>query len=197
MLLAGWHIPESVTAAEAAVRLNPALVDGHWALASASYAVGDYGRAIAVARHALSAWPRWAWFRQPLAMSLAADGQGPAALAVLDQLLQLSPGVAETHTVVGWTHWHLGRLDDAATAFTEALRIDPAFPWQHEGMAHVRYAQGRRADAVGHFRDWDLGTFCKRDVRRSLRRFRRHVREANARSVTIGLGSERPCRRRA
>ena len=46
----------------------------------------------------------------------------------------------------------LGRFTEAMNEFTNALQLDPAYPWAHFHMAKALLKQGRDAEAIEQFR---------------------------------------------
>jgi tetratricopeptide (TPR) repeat protein len=45
------------------------------------------------------------------------------------------------------------KLDDAANAYTEALRLKPDYPEAHNNIGNIYAMQGRRDLAVEHYRE--------------------------------------------
>lgn len=172
---------DAIAAGEEAIRLNPAEASNYWAIVSGNYELGRYDHAVEVCRHALSIHPAHFALRQHFGIVLAAAGHDREAIEVIESNLRTHAGDWYCQVCAGWAYWHLLDYDRAAAFFLEALRLNPSFPWQHEGMAFVRYAQGRKKEALQHYRDWDKGTFVWPDVRRSMRRLKRQLREAKAR----------------
>ena len=177
ILISTGENAEAISAAEEAVRLDPANPDHYWAIVSASYQDGDYSRSAQAARHALGLRPNQMELRLHLAMAVAALGQTSEAIRMIEANLNAWPNKWYAHVTTGWAYWHLGDFDRAALFFLEALRLNPQFPWQHEGLAYVRYTQGRRSEALQHFRDVDKAAVGRSEFRGSMRRLKRHLRE--------------------
>ena len=55
------------------------------------------------------------------------------------------------------------------------------FTWQHEGMAYVRYLQGRRAEALRHFWASERGRLTLKDLRTGMRHIGEHLARTAAR----------------
>ncbi|TVR95525.1 MAG: PEP-CTERM system TPR-repeat protein PrsT [Rhodospirillales bacterium] len=64
------------------------------------------------------------------------------ALADLEQLITLAPEVAEGHFLLGGAYLRLQRLDDANTALSRALELDPAHFGAKSALAGVLIAAG-------------------------------------------------------
>jgi tetratricopeptide (TPR) repeat protein len=173
---------DAIAAGEEAVRLDPMNGNSYWPIVAGNYELGRYDRAVEICRHALSADPSHYELRLHLGMVLAAAAHDRQADQVVDANLRDYAGDWYCYVCAGWAYWHLQQHDRAAAFFLEALRLNPDFPWQHEGMAFVRYAQGRKEEALQHYRDCDKGKFVWADVRRSMRQLKRHLREAKERS---------------
>jgi tetratricopeptide (TPR) repeat protein len=83
------------------------------------------------------------------ASALSDAGDHPAALALVDQVLTLEPGLVAAHVARGWALESLGpeHLVDAREAYAEAVRLDPGALWAKEGLANVLRRLGRPAEA--------------------------------------------------
>jgi tetratricopeptide (TPR) repeat protein len=83
------------------------------------------------------------------ASALSDAGDHLAALALVDQVLALEPGLVAAHVARGWALESLGpeHLLDAREAYAEAVRLDPEALWAKEGFANVLRRLGRSAEA--------------------------------------------------
>lgn len=83
------------------------------------------------------------------ASALSDAGDHLAALALVDQILALEPGLVAAHVARGWALESLGpeHLVDAREAYAEAVRLDPDALWAKEGLANVLRRLGRPAEA--------------------------------------------------
>jgi tetratricopeptide (TPR) repeat protein len=83
------------------------------------------------------------------AEALSDAGDYATALHELDEALASGSAGASIHTARGWALENLGpeRLEDARTAYEEALRIDPSAMWAKEGLSNVLRRMGAQEEA--------------------------------------------------
>jgi len=83
-----------------------------------------------------------------LAYALEACGDAAGAVAVLEQLAKLRPDNLQSQSDLAHLLYELGRYDEAATAYTRVIRLDPgvAGDWYNLGLCH--YAQEHWPDAL-------------------------------------------------
>jgi tetratricopeptide (TPR) repeat protein len=143
---AGFH-ERAIEIGWEAVRLQPEEANNYWPIISGTFEVQRYAESAAAARSALALDPVDVQLRQHYGMALAAQQMADEALAVVAGYLKDSPDLSTSHTTAGWSYYHLGRLEEAASYFENAIRLDPSFPWQYEGLGIVRFDQGRWAEA--------------------------------------------------
>jgi tetratricopeptide (TPR) repeat protein len=67
------------------------------------------------------------------------------------QLLQADPGNAGAWQELGLLH-NQGRLDEAASCYQQALRLQPSSPDLHLDLGRLLSARGQRPEAVAHYR---------------------------------------------
>lgn len=184
-LVAVGRMGEAVAAAAEGLRLDPAETRAAWAMASVCHRVGSYDRGVDAARLGLAVDPSHVYLRLHLAINLAGGGAAAEAVGLLDGCVREGRNPTACLAAAGWAHWHLQRLDDAADLFLRSLAANPMPAWTHEGLARVRLAQGRRAEALQHYRAAGRGVLRAAAVARSLRAAERNLREADA----LGIGA--------
>ena len=64
----------------------------------------------------------------------------------------LKPDFADAHYNRGLALGNLGRFGDAARCFQRVLALNPQSALAHVHLGHALRAQGRREDAVVHYR---------------------------------------------
>jgi protein O-mannosyl-transferase len=72
-------------------------------------------------------------------------------LAIWSDTAAKQPANARAHCSLGTIFAHAGRLTDAASRFTEALRLDPQNAEAHSGLGAVFTQQGRLSEALVHY----------------------------------------------
>ena len=82
----------------------------------------------------------------------AASRAFQADLRAAELRVQLQPGDAVVHNVLGTRYLQAGRLADAATQFREALRLEPDEAEAHSNLGSALQLQGRTNEAMPHLR---------------------------------------------
>lgn len=81
----------------------------------------------------------------------AALGQIDASIGDFRQMAAASYKVHEAQASIGSLEFHRRRLNEAETAYREALKVNPSYGLAHIGLGHTLIALGRPTEAVGHF----------------------------------------------
>ena len=68
------------------------------------------------------------------------------------QILQANPRQGPVWCLLGETRLRLGKLAEAAAAYQNALRLEPASAEGHFGLASVYKEQGERGEAIACYR---------------------------------------------
>jgi len=79
------------------------------------------------------------------------NGQCDAAYLLFRSAIAASPNSARNHGDLAFTLVCRQRLDDAATEYQTAVRLQSANPWYYVGLAGVRQAQGRWTEAAANY----------------------------------------------
>jgi TolB-like protein/tetratricopeptide (TPR) repeat protein len=147
---------------EIALRLSPALPEGHEALASYWLLRKNLTNAIAEFGRAVEASPTSAELRLALGYVLGRSGRFDEALVQLRRGMQLDPGNAGVAFETAMTYSWLRRREEAMPAFDRAIALAPASPLIKviKGQAYLRWKG--TADTLAALLDqippgWDLG----------------------------------------
>jgi tetratricopeptide (TPR) repeat protein len=112
-------------------------------------ALGRYDEAAAMYEEAARRAPKSsiplqnAWF---LHMNLRRDAR--AAEEVVRRYVSLAPGLAATHSFLGYNLAVEEKFDEAEKELRKALEIEPEHPYALANLGHVLYAAGRASEAV-------------------------------------------------
>jgi tetratricopeptide (TPR) repeat protein len=132
---------------ERMVRVLPEAPDGHLNLGVALHEAGDLAGAEAAYRAALARDPRNAHATYDLALLDKGRGDLAGALAGFTRARDLGLRSGQVLRQIGGTAAALGRGAEAEDAYAEALRADPLDWRAAAGLAAVRAAAGRTAEA--------------------------------------------------
>jgi tetratricopeptide (TPR) repeat protein len=155
--LASQHqFAEAIALARLARQTAPESVDALAVLGDAALEVGDYEQArSAFTELAIRVPPGEPSAVARQAQLLELHGKVPRALDLLRQaaateMAEDGPGEAAAwyQTRIGGLHYRQGRLEDAADAFSTALRLLGGYYIALDGLADVRAAQGRDTEAI-------------------------------------------------
>lgn len=127
--------------AERALRLEPGLPEGHWALGSYYYRVHlDYDHALEELERALEGMPGEIELHTTAASVLRRQGNFERAIERFMEAAELDPRQALAPYSVGETLSLMRRYDEAEPWFRRAVEIRPdfAFPYTYLAMARVR-----------------------------------------------------------
>lgn len=81
----------------------------------------------------------------------AALGQTDQAIGDFRQMAASGYKVHEAQASIGSLEFHRRRLNEAETAYREALKVNPSYGLAHVGLGHTLIGLGKPAEAVGHF----------------------------------------------
>ena len=179
-LLAGHSLmTERIEEADQAIRLSPALAEGHYVRASLLYDREDFGEAIKEYERAVSVRPRdyALWLELGRARDQAGDPEG--AIAAFRESTHLAPFYAQPHWQLGNSLYRIGRWNEAFKELRRAMISDarlipaaldlswPAFkgdaraieqaiqpqtPSMHIALARFFVEHGEISEAVQQFR---------------------------------------------
>lgn len=133
------------SAAALALAATGALAASDYAQVQALLDAGQSVQAIKNAEEYLAANPQDAQMRFLLANALAANGRAGDAQALLRQMCDDYPELAEPWNNLAVLHAAAGRLDDAAGALQEALRRNPDYATALDNLGEVRVRQAYEA----------------------------------------------------
>ncbi|MBZ5619076.1 MAG: tetratricopeptide repeat protein [Acidobacteriia bacterium] len=118
---------------------------------------GQYVEAAKAYQKAVALAPEREQYRLALALELVQHYTFEPAIAVLEQAAQLFPKSARIRTLLGIAQYAAGRYDDAETALTDALRLDPGLDPVYVYIAQVAL------EATGTPSAATLQVICTRD----------------------------------
>ena len=127
--------------AEKALRLEPGLPEGHWALGSYHYRVNlDYEQALEELGQALEGMPGEVELHTTAASVLRRKGDLEEAIERFKEAAELDPRQSMAPYSVGETLSLLRRYDEAEPWFRRAIEIRPdfAFPYTYLAMTRIR-----------------------------------------------------------
>ncbi len=133
-LFAQGRFADAVTEFEAVVRLVPETASAHGNLAAALGQAGQLAASVASFERALALDPGLTLVHLNLATLLAKLGQPLEAVARLRDAQRRFPADANVHLSAGQLYYTQGLREEALTAFTRVLEIDP----QHAGARWMR-----------------------------------------------------------
>ena len=135
--------------AERALRLEPGLPEGHWALGAYHYRVHlDYNRALEELEQALAGMPGEVELHTTAASVLRRQGNLDQAIERFKEAAELDPRQAMAPYSVGETLSLMRRFEEAEPWFRRAIEIRPDFalPYTYLAMARLR-SEGDTASA--------------------------------------------------
>jgi tetratricopeptide (TPR) repeat protein len=145
-------LPQAISEYEAALRIEPGLVEARNNLANAlALTPGRLGEAVAQFEEALRIDPDNVQARDGLGAALAGiPGRMPEAISDFERAIRIDPGFAKAHNDLGIALAEIpGRLPEATAEFEAALRIDSDYADAHNGLgAALARVPGRERDAI-------------------------------------------------
>jgi tetratricopeptide (TPR) repeat protein len=114
----------------------------------------DYPAAIAAANEVLATDPNNKNTLYIKGLALRMNGDNAESLKIMDQLLQIDPGFSGVWSQKGWAYKDLGRYQEAADAFDNAIRLETnvtmtKYSWYGKGQALRNL--GKYDDAISAF----------------------------------------------
>jgi tetratricopeptide (TPR) repeat protein len=149
---------EAMTHAARAIALDAGSADAHGVLGDALLELGRYEEAGAAYRRMVDLDGSLASFSRLSGLkNLRGDVEG--AIADLELAIRLGKANQNPREEVAWAHWQLGsdhwavgNLEAAEEQYREALALMPGYYRGLSGLAQVRAAQGRLAEAAELYR---------------------------------------------
>ncbi len=151
ILLEGGNLQEAIGYFQAAVRLEPKLVEAHSQLGTALYKAGRRDEGLAELEQAIRLNPGYAPAHLNLGIAFLERGRTDAAIAEFQAALRYKAEYPEAHNGLGAAFGQTGRLDESIEEFETALRMKPDDPGTHCNLGMVLVAKGRRREAIEHF----------------------------------------------
>jgi len=125
---------------------------GFWVnLALHHEAAGETARSLPCLERAVASNPQHRRARKELALWLAGHGQSREAIAQFEILREVAPQYADVRFHLGLLYRERGDLDKAGDELTAALAANPRFTRAALNLSHVRFEQGRWAEAKAGF----------------------------------------------
>jgi Flp pilus assembly protein TadD len=113
---------------------------------------GNYDKAEANFRHAISLKPDYAEAHNILGVALAKNGQGNEAVAHFQKALEIKPDYVEALNNLGMALAGCGQVDEAIAHYRKALEIKPDYAEAHNNLGMVLAGCGQADEAIAHFR---------------------------------------------
>ncbi len=135
-------IDQAVTLAQQAIASNPQSAAAYMAQSYIDQARFDIPAALENSRRAADLATQDAITQARLAEVLLMTGDSEAARAVAESAVQIEPTLAHTQTVLGFSSLRDVNLDDAESAFNQAIRLDSAAPLPRLGLGLVKIRRG-------------------------------------------------------
>lgn len=151
-VLARLHFFRGNTAAAIAtwkqcLQVNPKYAYAFVGLGMVASRRGDFREAAQWFGRAVQAAPQTLAFREDYAEALINAGEVEKAIAVLEDLVRLSPRSARAFDLLGSAYSHLGKYAQARDAYQQAARLDPMHAGIRLGLAKALVRLGRTAEA--------------------------------------------------
>jgi tetratricopeptide (TPR) repeat protein len=134
-------IDQAVTLAQQAIANNPQSAAAYMAQSYVDQARFDIPRALENSRRAAELAPQDTITQARLAEVLLMTGDTEAARAVAKKAVEIAP-LAHSQTVLGFSSLRDVNLDDAESAFNQAIILDSAAPLPHLGLGLVKIRRG-------------------------------------------------------
>jgi eukaryotic-like serine/threonine-protein kinase len=142
-----WDWPRAGRHFARALELNPRYPVARQWHAWFQIAMGRIELALAEARRAVALDPASVSIRRTMGWLLYYARQPEQALEQLRRALAMDPTAEETHRLLGLAYLQLGRWDEAAGAFREAIGVSAGSALAEAGLGAVAAARGRTAEA--------------------------------------------------
>ena len=128
---------EAVDRLTRAAEIEPDSADLHRLLGRTYHALRKTGEAADAYRHAIDLDERDAWSMNNLGLLLLEAKRADEALPLLAGAVELRKDVPEFHNNLGMALEHTGRFKAAATAYGDALTVDPSYDKAKQNLARV------------------------------------------------------------
>jgi tetratricopeptide (TPR) repeat protein len=152
-LLAQGDADAAIGRCEAALQIDPQLLEAHYNLGLALASGGRHDDAIAQFRAALSSKPDFAKAHFNLASELSAKGGDDAAIAEYQEALNLVPDYAEAHNNLATLLARRREIDAAVEHFEQALKLEPELAKIHYNYGNALAGAGRLDAAIGQYEE--------------------------------------------
>lgn len=126
---------------EAALEINPSYPEALQNLGHLQLRLGRPDLAIGLIERALESRPQWIHATTNLGRAQFANGDRERGLATLNSVVARAPGSVDVRHALAVAYQQSGRLNEAALAYREALRLDPNHEPSRQGLARVRSRQ--------------------------------------------------------
>jgi tetratricopeptide (TPR) repeat protein/TolB-like protein len=144
------QIEDAIAEFDKAIALRPNFAGNYDAKGLALYRAGRFAEAAASFEHVIQLQPDNASGFQRLGTTYHAAGDIEKALLNYRRSLELAPN-SKTYTNLGVFYHNLGKFEDAANAYIEAIKLDPTNQITHANLGNVYGLLGRREDARSEY----------------------------------------------
>lgn len=151
MLIGLDRYAEAAQRAEGVLATEPDNPRAAALVAQAALELGDFYRAISMAREATKFAPEWWWPYYLQSYALSRVNNNDQALYAAHEAVRLEPGMFATHVCWGDALLNAGRVAEARAAAEEALKLAPNAVAPYYLAGRVARAENRKKDALAAF----------------------------------------------
>jgi tetratricopeptide (TPR) repeat protein len=139
---------------QAALKLEPALPEGHYLLAEIAIFRGDVDTGIAELREEISVNPAFAQAYYRLGDAYTRKEMWAQAVPLLQKAIWLNPDFSSPYILLGKAYYRTQRFEFAEGMLKRALRMDPNNAGAHYLLANVYRDMGRQVDSRRELELW-------------------------------------------
>jgi superkiller protein 3 len=145
------NLPDSITAHEKALEINPNLTQAHINLLQLYARLRQPDKAAQHYQRALEINPRAADAHYNFGVLMLSEQKLQEATAAFTKALQTNPQYTEAHHNLGLILMQSGKLNEAAREFELALISNPNYRATHFELGRILVHQGKADEAIAHF----------------------------------------------
>jgi len=139
---------EAMKCWEKCAQLQPQRADSYVRMVSTAVDRGEYDRAVAIAQNALKIDARMPGIHRHLGRALTGLAKPHESLAAFEKAVEVSPGLALNHHLLGQAYQQLEQYEQAKLSFIRALRIKPDYTEACYGIVSACTRLGQKDEAA-------------------------------------------------